>query len=359
MPEPTDTLSALRGQIDHLDDQILGLLNQRMEIVRQIGHLKRSHQSVIYRPEREQYILSRLEKLNPSLLTRAAIEAIYLEIFAVSRNLEMPERIAFLGPEGSYSHQAAESRFGALSSYLALGTIQSVFEAVQTERARFGVVPIENNQEGTVKDTIELLYERDVCIVAEIAMPIHFAFASQEEDTRNIRRIYSKDIAFGQCRKFLQEYFGDRVELSPVASTSEAAAMTAREKGTAALCAPIAAKLYKVPVLFENIEDSPHNQTRFFILANRFESNPGGRDKTTLIARLPDEPGSLAGFLRQFQDSGINLTKVESRPAKIGKGFQYWFWVECEGHQQDPRLRQILDRHGDHLKILGSYVRMC
>lgn len=359
---PTEmNLESLRNEIDALDDHLLTLLNQRMELVRKVGELKRTTNAVIYRPEREKQILDRLHGQNDGLLNRQAIEAIFLEIFAVSRNLELPERVAYLGPEGSFTHQAAESRFGAMSAYTALPTIRSVFESVETGRARFGVVPIENNQEGIVSEAIDLLLEKDLTIAAEAQIPVHFTFATQTENLADITHIYSKDIAFRQCSKFLNDTFdGLKAELVPVESTSKAAKLAGQQPHTAAICSGIAAKLFDVPVLFDNIEDSDLNRTRFLILAKEFVNQPSGYDKTTLIARLPntEKPGVLAEFLQEFNARSINLTKIESRPLREGATFRYWFLLECEGHANDPDLQEVLNHHAADVKLLGSYVRM-
>jgi len=353
------TLDDLRNKIDSIDNQVLDLLNNRMQVVKQVGELKRASNAIIYRPEREKAIIDRLEKMNNGLLTRAAIEAIFLEVFAVSRNMELPERIAYLGPEGSFTHQAAESRFGATSEYVSLRTIRSVFESVDTERVRFGVVPVENNQEGSVNETIDLLGELDVKIVAEIPMPIHFTFASKEDQIDKIERIYSKDIAFRQCRKFILEYFGEDIPLIEVASTSKAANLALEQEGTAAICSHIAAKLYGLPVLFDNIEDSRSNHTRFLIISKHFNNQKGKTDKTSILLKTSDKPGALASFLKEFEKAGINLTKLESRPARDGKSFKYWFLVDFDGHYQDQNVQQILDNHKDSIRFLGSYVKLC
>lgn len=355
------TLDSLRQHIDALDDQLLTLLNQRMEYVRQVGELKRTTNAIIYRPEREKQILDRLHGQNNGLLNRPAIEAIFLEIFAVSRNMELPERVAYLGPEGSFTHQAAESRFGALSAYMALPTIRSVFEGVETGRTRFGVVPIENNQEGVVNETIDLLLEKNIVIAAEAQIPIHFTFATQTENLTDIKYVYSKDIAFRQCSKFLNDSFdGLEVEFVPVDSTSKAAKLAAQQPNSAAICSQIAAKLFGVPVLFDNIEDSDLNRTRFLIIAKEFVNQPCGNDKTTLIVRLPntDSPGVLAEFLQEFSQRQINITKIESRPLRDGATFKYWFLLECEGHAHDPQIQEILNHHAAEVKWLGSYVRV-
>lgn len=355
------TLESLRTEIDAIDNQLLTLLNQRMELVKKVGEFKRTTNTVIYRPEREKQILDRLNGQNDGLLNRQAIEAVFLEIFAVSRNLELPERVAYLGPEGSFTHQAAESRFGAMSAYMALPTIRSVFESVETGRVRFGVVPIENNQEGVVSEAIDLLLEKDLRIAAEAELSVHFTFATQAENLADITHIYSKDIAFRQCSRFLSDSFEELgAELIPVESTSKAARLAAEQPNAAALCSHIAAKLFDVPILFDNIENSDLNRTRFLILAKNFENQPSGHDKTTLIARLPhtDKPGVLAQFLQEFNARRINLTKIESRPLRDGPTFRSWFLIECEGHASDPALQEILNHHAAEVKLLGSYVRV-
>lgn len=354
-----DALNELRQKIDDLDESILNLLNNRMNVVKEIGNLKKKSNSIIYRPEREKFIIDRMDKLNDGHLNKEAIEAIFLEIFAVSRNIELPEKIAYLGPEGSFSHQAAESRFGAMSDYIPLNSIKGVFESVKTDRVRFGVVPIENNQEGAVNETIEQLCQHDLKIVAELPMAIHFTLASNEERVNKITKVYSKDIAFRQCKNFLRDYFGNKVSLVPVSSTSKAAQKASQEEGTAALCSPIAAKLYNLPNLFENVEDSPNNRTRFLIIGKDFYNQKGEEDKTTILAKLPDSPGALAHFLQEFQNADINLCKIDSRPAKINDKFKYWFLIEFEGHYSDDNVQQIFQKYGENVLLMGSYVKLC
>lgn len=355
------TLETLRNRIDAVDDQLLHLLNERMTLVQAVGELKRSTQTLIYRPEREKSIVERLAAQSGGPLSRESISAIFQEIFAVARNIELPERVAYLGPEGSFTHQAAESRFGGLSEYDALPTIRSVFEAVATGRARFGVAPIENNQEGVVFETIDELNKGEIRIASELVMPIHFAFVTKEEQLSSIRRIYSKDIAFRQCKKFIDDYFGNQdVELIPVESTSKAARLAAEEAGSAAICSVIAGKIFEVPVLFDNIQDSSLNRTRFLLLARDFENQPSGDDKTTLIVHFADsdKPGTLSKFLREFELYDINLTKLVSHPSRAGAHFGFWFLMEFEGHFHDDRVQKILrDRQAD-FKWLGSYPRV-
>lgn len=353
-------LDELRKEIDRLDNQLLEVLNERMKVVKKVGELKRQKNALIYRPEREKSIIDRLAKINKGPLNKAAIEAIFLEIFAISRNIELPERVAYLGPEGSFTHQAAESRFGAMSEYLPQGTIHSVFESVNSGRCKFGVVPFENNQEGVVNETIDFLGAYDLKIVSELPLSISFAFATFAANLADIKRIYSKDIAFRQCKNFIENSFDrDKIELIPVNSTSQAVEQALKDNNGAAICSRIAAKMKGLPILFESVEDSADNFTRFLIISKDFVNQKSERDKTTILARTADRPGSLAILLQDFYDAHINLTKIESRPAKAGKSFKYWFFIDFEGHFEDENAQKVLKKHEKDIKWLGSYVRLC
>ncbi len=354
------SLKELRKEIDQLDNQILSIINQRMEIVKKIGKIKKKDQSPIYHPEREKEIVERLVGDNKGLLDKRAVEAIFWEIFSVSRSLELPQRVSYLGPFGSFSHQAAELRFGAMNDYLTLNSIRSVFETVDTEKSKYGVIPVENNQEGVVSETVYLLEEFDIQIAAEMPLDIHFAFGTREESLSQIKKIYSRDIAFKQCRKFIREHLADSsVEQIPVQSTSKAVKIAMEEDYSGAICSHVAAKEFHLPLLFDNIEDSSNNQTRFLIISKNSSSQSTEADKTSIIAKLPHRPGGLAAFLEEFHRAGINLTKIESYPAKRGKNFTYWFFIEFEGHHLDENVAEILTRHREDLKWLGSYAKLC
>jgi chorismate mutase/prephenate dehydratase len=355
------TLEECREAIDAIDDAMVRMLNERMEIVKRVGEIKHDTGGTIYRPEREKAIIERLSALSAAeegTLNAAAIEAIFLEIFAVSRNIELPERIAYLGPEGSFTHQAAESRFGAMSEYLSLGSIHAVFKTLESGRAKFGVVPIENSRDGVVGETLDLVAKSPVKIVSELYMPIHMAFATKAEHLSQINRVYSKDKGFGQCREFLQEHGLDTVELIPVESTAKAAILASEDPSAAAICSHIAAKLYGVPTMFENIEDLHNNTTRFVILSD-FKNGASGQDKTSIFVRLRDakEPGALVHFLQDFDDEKINLSKIESRPAKGNDPFGYWFFIDFYGHIDDANVQKVLQKHTDEVTWLGSYVK--
>jgi len=347
-------LNELREKIDSIDEELLKLLNQRMEVVKKVGEFKQQTKGAIYRPEREKEIIDRLANLSNGLLNKDAIEAIFMEIFAVSRNLELPERVAYLGPEGSYSHQAAESKFGAMSNYLPISSIEGVFKVLQNKEAKFGIVPIENNTDGAVGATLDSLAKYDSLIVAEQYMDIHHSFATTLDDIKKIKRIYSHPQGYNQCINFLDEHFLTDVEFVPTRSTSAAAARAKDDPTSAAICSKIAAKIHHLPILFEKIEDNEANRTRFLILSD-FENAKSEFDKTSILAKLDDKAGSLVEFLQKFKDAGINLLKIESRPLKEEK-FKSMFFIDFEGHGKDENFLKLLNDKENYIKWLGSYV---
>ena len=351
-----DKLKDLRKKIDEIDNEILKLLNKRMEIVKEVGELKNKTNAPIYRPERE--IIQRLTKLSKEqngLLGKEEIEAIFLEIFAISRALERRERIAFLGPIGTYTHQAAEARFGANAKYLPVMNIEGVFKEVAKKEAKYGVVPIENNTEGVVGITLDSLKKYDVKIVSEICMEIHHSFASLSDDLVKIKRIYSHPQAYNQCLGFLEEFGLLDVEFIPTKSTAEAAKIASKDKESGAICSKIAAKLYNLPLVFEKIEDNKANRTRFIIISD-FKTNKSGNDKTSVIAKTKNKAGALFELLKEFKEKNINLLKIESRPNKDNT-FDTWFYIDFEGHIDDDNVKEIIQKH--NMIWLGSYLREC
>ena len=348
-------LDDLRAKIDEIDNKLLDLYNERLEYVLKVGELKNSTKSPIYRPEREKEILERLKKINRQKggkLTDRAIEALFLEMFSVARNYELAEIVAYLGPEASFSHQAAEQKFGALGNYAPISTIKGVFREVANGNAKFGVVPIENSFNGIVSDTISCLSDYDLKIVAEVVLDVHHVLASEVDDIKKIKRIYSKDIAFGQCKNFLEDFGLDNIEQIPVESTAKAAQLAKEDKQSAAICAEVAAKMYDLPIQFKNIEDNSNNKTRFFVISD-FENEPSGNDKTTILAKLPNRPGALVDFLLDFKEKEIDLTKIKSH---IVGGVSIFF-LEFSGHKSDKNIQEIFEKHKSSIKFLGSYVK--
>lgn len=348
----------LRLEIDAIDDEILSLLNKRMNCVQKIGELKKSSRTNIYRPEREKAILSRLINKNSGLLNKSAIEAIYFEIFGVSRNLEMPQKVAFLGPEGTHTHQAAMSRFGAMSLYTPLATIEAVFNEIANKEAKYGVVPVENNTQGAVGVTLDCLGKFDkIKIVAEIYMDIHHCFVGINENIKDINKIYSHPQAYNQCLSFLENHNLDEIEFVPTKSTAMAAKMARKDEHSAAICSKIATKIYNVPIIFSKIEDNIANKTRFFILSD-FKAQRGERNKTSILVNTDHRAGALADLLNIFRNEGINLTKLQSRPMKT-KDFKTLFYIDLEGYIDDESIANIFllaQKKGHEIKWLGSYV---
>ncbi len=358
MEKQEKKLNDLRKNIDEIDNEILILLNKRMQIVKKVGEVKNSANTPIYRPEREKEIIDRLidlSKKENGILGKDEIEAVFLEIFAISRSLERKERIAFLGPIGTYTHQAAESRFGANARYLPLLNIEAVFKAVVNKEAKYGVVPIENNTEGVVGITLDSLKKYDVKIVAEICMDIHHSFASIEDDVTKIKRIYSHPQGYNQCLNFLETHNLIDVEFIPTESTAKAAELASEDKLSGAICSKIAAKINNLPLLFEKIEDNLANRTRFIIISD-FKTNMSRDDKTSVIAKTSHKSGALFELLKNFKEKNINLLKIESRPNKDDT-FNTWFYIDFEGHIDDEKIKELIEK--EKMIWLGSYLKNC
>lgn len=351
------TLDEIRIQIDTIDDYILDLISKRIELVKEVGKIKHANNESIYRPEREASILSRLAGINETKslgLNKEVIDAIYLEIFAVSRYIERPELIAYLGPEGSFTHQAAESRFGSVANYLSLATIGAVFDSLSRKSVKYGVLPIENSNDGIVGETIDNLGQKDVKIIGELNMRIKQCLATRATELGQIKRIYSKDIAWLQCRSTLEKYDLAEIEFISVASTAKAAHLVANEPNSAAICSELAAKLNALPILLDSIEDNSSNTTRFLILSD-YITKPSGNDKTSILLQLENRPGALRKALSIFEAQNVNLYKIESRPLR-GKGFEYQFFIDCEGHIDNDSVKKTFSKF-KNLKWLGSYPR--
>jgi len=349
------TLDEIRKKLDEIDDKLLELINERFKLVHMVGEIKNKNNEPIYRPEREKAILDRLKQKNKKIngvLSNRVIEAIYLEIISAARSMERAELIAYLGPEASFTHQAAEKKFGLIANYVPINTIKGIFREVATNRAKYGIVPIENSTNGIVSDTISCLNDYNLKIVAEIILDVHFVFATTCNNIKDVKRIYSKDIAFGQCSLFLEDFGLDEVEQVPVDSTAKAAKMAKEDSEGAAICSEIAAKLYNLPVMFENIENDGANKTRFFVISD-FENKPSGHDKTTILAKLPNRPGALVDFLLDFKEKEIDLTKIKSHIV----GGHSIFFLEFNGHRSDKNIEEIFKKHESSIKFLGSYVK--
>ncbi len=347
-------LSALRKKIDTLDAKIVELLNDRAAITMSIGKEKIKNKQPIYAPHREQEVLKRIKALNKGPMTASAFEAIYREVMSAALALEKPLRIAYMGPEATFSHLAALKRFGSSVEYTACDNVAEVFSKVDHGDADYGVVPIENSIEGVVTHTMDLLVETDLKICSQILLDVsHHLMANCP--LNNVKEIYSHSQILGQCRNWLLKNM-PKADLITTVSSTKAAQISAKKKNTACIASDIAAQLYGLKVLKKNIQDSSHNITRFLVISN---SNVPvtGHDRTSLVFAIKDSVGALHAMLTPFMKNKINLTKIESRPSKK-KAWEYYFFVDCEGHQDDPQVKRALNQLEGmckFMKVLGSY----
>jgi chorismate mutase/prephenate dehydratase len=351
-----DTLDALRARIDALDRQIVDLLNQRAGVVVEIGRLKQQHNQPIYAPDREKAILEKIRKLNRGPLPDRCLDAVYRELMSGSFALEKPLRIAYLGPEGTFSHAAAAMKFGSSVEYVPLTDIPSVFEEIVRGHADYGLVPVENSIGGGIVDTLDAFLTSSAKICAEVLITIHHNLLAKEP-WEKVTRIYSKPEVFTQCRKWLAATAKDR-DVQPSTSTSKAAELAASESGAAAIGSTLAGEIHGLHVLFENIEDNPDNVTRFFVIG-REVAKRSGDDKTAIMFTTAHKPGALAEVLDVFKANSINLTDIEKRPSKK-VNWEYYFFIDAQGHADDPAMQKAIAEARQHclqLTVLGSYPR--
>lgn len=349
------SLRNLRTHIDKLDMHILKLVNERASLAGEIGKLKNDQGSEVFSPAREEEVLQNVLLANKGPLDNETVRAIFREIMSGSRALQKILKVAYLGPEYSYSHLAAVERFGQAVEYMRVGSIAAVFEEVNRSHADFGVVPLENSTDGRVADTLEMFLRLpQLKIGAEVRLPIHHNLLANCEQ-QEIRRVYSKPQALSQCRNWLSKNV-PHASLHEVASTATAAELAQREPGAAAVASRQAAVRYNLRTLFTDIEDSPNNETRFAVIGMQ-EAARSGNDKTAIMFKVPHHPGSLVDALNTFKQSKLNLTWIESFPAK-GTKQEYVFFVDFEGHAEDPKVKRalaLLQEHCEQVSVLGSY----
>lgn len=348
------SIEKFRDRIDALDGQILALLNERARAAQEIGKLKHSSNSAYYVPEREKAVFTKLYKLNEGPLSEQSVRSIYREIISSIRALEMPTRVAFLGPRYTFSELAAQRIFGATAELHPMGSLSDIFTEVERKHLDYGIVPVESSMGGGVSDTLDRFLTSDLKIINEVLLHItqNLLSASPLEE---ITKIYSKDQAFLQCRNWLQANL-PLAELVNVSSTAEAARMASDEKGSAAIASVLAAEPNHLNVVADRIEDAPHNYTRFFVIASQV-AKATGKDKTSLLLTVRDKPGALQGLLLPFSTGGINITRIESRPSRR-KAWEYVFFLDLEGHIDDPKMKEVLEEVHEfclELKVLGSY----
>ncbi len=353
----SEALKKHRHRIDDIDAQILELLSKRGHEVQAIGKIKQKAGGSFHVPEREASLLKRLKKLNPGPYEYKAVEGIFREILSESLALEAPLKVAYLGPKATYTHLAAIRKFGSATDFIPQTTLREVFLEVVGDHAQYGIVPIENSNEGVVTHTLDLFMEFTLTICGEIQLEIKHNLLSKESDLKKIKKVYAHPQAIGQCRHWLEEYL-PKAEVAPTDSNAKGAMMAAKEKGAAAIASDYAAELYKLKVLREHIEDYPNNFTRFLVIGKK-PTQPTGEDKTSIMFSTRDEPGVLFRLLKPLADSKINMTKIESRPLKK-RAWEYVFFIDLDGHMEDPAIAEVLktmERECSFFQVLGSYPR--
>ncbi len=344
-----------RRAIDRLDEQIVRMLNERTGHVLEIGRQKIAAGQEIYAPHRESTLLRRLCELNgQGPITNDSLTAIFREVMSSALSLQKRMTIAYLGPEATFTHQAAIRRFGHSLLYSPQKTIADVFGEVTKDRASYGVVPVENSTEGVVSHTLDMFMDSDLKIVAQILLPIEHCLVSRCKLSA-VKRLYSHPQAFAQCRSWIRDHLPS-VEFIESSSTTRAAIMASRERHAAAISSALAAEAHRLRILESGIQDNPDNTTRFLVLGRRC-SPATGRDRTSVMFSLADKVGALHDMLRPLRQHRVNMTRIESRPSRR-KAWEYCFFVDIEGHAENPKVARTLRKLGDHcalLKVLGSY----
>lgn len=349
------TINRLRHQIDQIDDDLLRLLARRAEAARAIGRAKAARGRSVYVPAREKKILDRLNRKR-GVLPAPVVRAVFREVISACRALERGIRVAYLGPEATYSHMAAREQFGAAATFVPAESIPQVFEEVEREEAEFAVVPIENSTDGVVTHTLDRFLESPLRIAAEICLDVNHCLLSKRGQPQRVRRIFSHPQGLAQCRRWIASHY-PRASLHETASTAGAAREAARHGDAAAIASALAADVYGLAILAENIQDLSFNATRFVVIGPDDSAEPSGDDKTSVVFSIRDEVGILHHMLEPFAENRINLTRIESRPLK-GKPWEYVFFIDFLGHRKERRVARALARLGGlsrMLKVLGSY----
>jgi chorismate mutase/prephenate dehydratase len=348
-----DDITQHRAEIDALDEKIVALLNERATHAAAIGKLKANGGA--YRPEREAEVLRHIAGANRGPLPNDALTRLFTEIISACRALEQPLAVAYLGPQGTFSEMALGKQFGAAVEAQPCASIDDVFRAAETGTAQYAVVPVENSSDGAIGRTLDLLLATPLRICAEVVLRVQQNLMAKRPSMKAIRKVYSHPQSLAQCHGWLAQNLPG-VRRVPLASNAEAARVAAKEAGAAAIGPEIAAARYGLKLLARSIEDDPKNRTRFLVLGSH-DAGPSGKDRTSLVMTTHNRPGSLHQLITSFSTCGVNMTRLESRPARTGQ-WEYYFYVDIEGHQQDPKVAKALAELRDKapfVKVFGSY----
>jgi chorismate mutase/prephenate dehydratase len=354
-----EQLKGLRDQIDAIDEQIQELISQRARCAHEVGEVKKSagEDVVFYRPEREAQIMRRVKERNQGPLDADEMARLFREIVSTCLAVEQQLSVVYLGPEGSYTHTASLKHFGKAVKPVPVGAIDETFREVESGAADYGVVPVENSTEGVVNHTLDMFLHSPLKICGEVDLRIHHHFLSNETDIKDIKRIYSHQQSFAQCREWLNANMAG-VQQIVVNSNAKAAQHAAAEPGTAAIAGETAGSLYELNSMFANIEDSPNNTTRFLVIGNQ-QTGPSGVDKTSLLLSVKNRPGALYSLLEPFRRHGISMSRIESRPSRR-QAWEYVFFVDLDGHVNDENVGKALAELQEDaviVNILGSYPK--
>jgi chorismate mutase/prephenate dehydratase len=354
---PTDSgLARLREQIDEVDRDILERLNERAKLVQQVGEQKRSAGASVYEASRERRIVDALAEMNGGPFPDAGLAPVFREIISATRSLEDPVHVAYLGPEGTFSHQAALKKFGALAQLRDMQTITDVFSAVESDRVTLGIVPVENTTEGVITRTLDALAEFDVTICAEAVLRISHDLLSQSGNLEQVRRVASHPQPLAQCRRWLDANLPG-VERVETASTAIAARLAAEDATAAAIGSRVAGEVYGLRGVETSIEDRRDNSTRFFVIG-KTPAPPSGNDRTLAFFTIrKDEAGGLHRLIEPLASRGVNLTSIQLRPIN-GKPWEYLFFLDLEGHRTDPTVADALSAAAavaNSSRVLGSF----
>jgi chorismate mutase/prephenate dehydratase len=350
-------LKNLRQKIDKIDNQILGLLNQRTRAAREIAKLKVKAKQEFYAPHREKKIVDRLLKKNKGPLPNEALRGIFQEILNASRSMQKKLRVSYLGPEATFTHLAAVKNFGRYAAFTPVKSIADVFSEVEKGRSDYGVVPIENSTEGVINHTLDMFVISELKICSELLLEISHNLLSKASELREIKRIYSHPQPIAQSRNWIEDNLPN-AELVETSSTAKAAEMAEKDPKGGAIASSLAASLYDLKIIARHIEDNVQNFTRFLVIGRSFPAK-SGQDKTSILFSIKDRVGALHDMLTPFRENNINLTKIESRPTKL-RAWEYIFFVDFIGHIEDGNVKRALrqlERECLLLKILGSYPR--
>lgn len=358
MKSQEEKLLAIREKIDRLDNEIQELITQRAECAKEVGRVKQeSDDAIFYRPEREAQVLKKVKERNKGVLPDDEMARLFREIMSACLALEHQLKVAYLGPEGTYTQAATLKHFGHSVDAIPVSTIDEIFREVESGNVNYGVVPVENSTEGMVTQSMDLFVNTGARICGEVNLRIHHNLLTHAPDLKSVKRIYSHQQSLAQCRSWLTANM-QGVECVTKSSNAEAARCAAQESDSAAIAGISAAEQYDLPVLVKNIEDEAHNTTRFLVLGNQ-KTQASGNDKTSLLASVRNRPGALYSLLEPFRKHGISMTRVESRPSKQGM-WDYVFFIDIEGHIDDENIKNALqevEQQAAMLKILGSYPK--